>query len=188
MDKNSHRTILQQIAQKAMIERGFNTDFPTSVLDELKELNLSYLKQNHIRDLRSLLWCSIDNEDSRDLDQLSVAAQLPGNMIRVLVAVADVDALVNAHSTIDMHASQNTSSIYTTAQVFPMLPEKLSTDLTSLNFNTDRAALVVEMDVDDKGVICQSDVYFALVHNYARLDYDTVAAWLDGTIPIGCLG
>jgi VacB/RNase II family 3'-5' exoribonuclease len=180
MDKNTHRTALQQIARRVMIERGFEPDFPATVIDELNKINLPDFTQNHIKDLRNLLWCSIDNEDSRDLDQLSVAGLLPENKVLVLVGIADVDALVNAESNLDKHASQNTSSIYTTAQVFPMLPEKLSTDLTSLNYNADRAAIVVEMVVDDKGVICQSDVYCAIVHNYARLDYDSVAAWLDG--------
>ena len=104
-----------------------------------------------VRDLRNLLWASIDNDDSRDLDQLTVAEALPGDNIKILVAVADVDSLVKNGSAIDEHAHHNTTSVYTAAEIFPMLPEKLSTDLTSLNFNEDRLAIVVEMVVGADG-------------------------------------
>jgi exoribonuclease-2 len=185
MENTTHRFTLQRIARKVMIERGFNADFPENVLNELNSLReIAEDKKSPSKDLRHLLWCSIDNEDSRDLDQLSFAEQLPDNKIKVLVAVADVDALVGQQSKLDIHASQNTTSVYTTAQVFPMLPEKLSTDLTSLNFDEDRACIVIEMVVEENGAICQSDVYCASVHNYARLDYDSVAEWLDGTGPM----
>ncbi len=185
MEKNTQRIALQKIARKVMIERGFNTDFPSEVLDELMEIKDPFnSKQNTVKDLRNLLWCSIDNEESRDLDQLSVAEQLPENKVRILVAIADVDALVNAQSNIDHYASQNTSTIYTIAQIFPMLPEKLSTDLTSLGFDEVRYAVVVEMIVDDNGSVIQSDVYCATVCNHAKLDYNPVGAWLEGTLPL----
>lgn len=185
INNNSHRTTLKQIARKAMLERGLEPDFPPDVLAELSEINFPAKDDKGIdRDLRSLLWCSVDNDDSLDLDQLTYAEQLPGNKTRVLVAVADVDALVNTKSNIDHHASQNTASIYTIAQIFPMLPEKLSTNLTSLNFDADRCAVVIEMVVDDDGAVQQSDVYCAIVRNRAKLVYESLAAWLEGTGPI----
>ena len=104
-----------------------------------------------VRDLRDLLWASIDNDDSRDLDQLTVAEAMPGDKVKILVAVADVDSLVKNGSAIDEHARHNTTSVYTAARIFPMLPEKLSTDLTSLNFNEDRLAIVVEMVIGADG-------------------------------------
>lgn len=182
MEANSQRIILRNIARKAMDEKGFQTGFPPGVLKELEIVGLNSINQQSMKDLRHLLWCSIDNEDSRDLDQLSWAEKLTENSIRVLIAIADVDALVEARSEIDIHASLNTTSVYTVAELFPMLPELLSTNLTSLNENEDRAALVIEMVVEDSGIILSSDVYCAMVHNYAKLDYETVGNWLDGTV------
>jgi VacB/RNase II family 3'-5' exoribonuclease len=185
MNENTHRMTLQHIARTAMIERGLVPDFSADVMNELREiLSPASYKPTIARDLRHLLWCSVDNAESLDLDQLSYAEQLVGNKVRILVAIADVDALVNAQSHIDQHAHQNTASIYTIAQIFPMLPEKLSTDLTSLCFDADRCAVVVEMIVGDDGVVQQSDVYCATVCNRAKLDYESVAAWLEGTGPI----
>ncbi len=106
------------------------------------------------RDLTALLWCSIDNDDSRDLDQLTVAEALPNDRTKVFVAVADVDSLVRDGCPLDEHARHNTTSVYTAAEIFPMLPEKLSTDLTSLNFHEERLAMVVEMVVDTDGSVC----------------------------------
>jgi exoribonuclease-2 len=136
------------------------------------------------KDLRDKLWCSIDNTDSLDLDQLSYAEQLAENKVRVFVAIADVDALVAEQSDIDNHASRNTATVYTVAQIFPMLPEKLSTDLTSLSFNTERCAIVIEMVIADDGSVEQSDVYAAIVKNRAKLDYISLGSWLEGTGPI----
>jgi VacB/RNase II family 3'-5' exoribonuclease len=136
-----------------------------------------------IRDLRDLLWCSIDNDDSRDLDQLTVTAPGRNGTVTVLVAVADVDALVGKGSAIDDHARANTTSVYTAAEIFPMLPEKLSTDLTSLGQDQARLAIVVEMAVAPDGRVDGSDVYRALVRSRAKLAYNGVAAWLDGTAP-----
>lgn len=131
-----------------------------------------------VRDLRHLPWCSIDNDDSRDLDQLSIA---DGDTI--LVAVADVDAAVRQDSPLDDHARTNTTSVYTAGGIFPMLPEKLSTDLTSLNPGGERLAVVVEFTTDAEGTVGDGDVYRARVVNHAKLAYDAVAAWLDGSGP-----
>ena len=134
-----------------------------------------------IRDLRDLLWSSIDNDDSRDLDQLAVAEAMPGDRVKILVAIADVGSLVKNGSAIDEHARHNTTSVYTAAQIFPMLPERLSTDLTSLNFKESRLAIVMEMVIDANGSLQGSDVYRALVLNHAKLAYPSVASWLDGS-------
>ena len=185
MDNKANRITLQNIARKAMIARGLEPDFPSAVVAELSKITSpADNKPSTAKDLRDKLWCSIDNTDSRDLDQLSYAEQLAENKVRVFVAIADVDALVAAQSDIDNHASHNTTSVYTVAQVFPMLPEKLSTDLTSLSFDADRCAIVVEMVVGEDGTVGQSDVYSAIVRNRAKLDYMSVGSWLEGTGPV----
>ena len=130
--------------------------------------------------MRDLLWCSIDNDDSFDLDQLTAAGKLPDGRTKILVAIADVDALVKRGSEIDAHALHNTSSIYTTAEIFPMLPEKLSTDLSSLNFNEVRLANVVEMIIQEDGSLTDFDIYPAQVRSHAKLAYNSVADWLEG--------
>ncbi len=184
-DDKHHRAILQRIARRAMLERGLQPDFSRQALAELDTIQgLAAKAEGPVRDLRGLLWCSIDNDDSRDLDQLSVAEALPGGAAKVLVAVADVDGLVKKDSAIDGHARQNTTSVYTEAKIFPMLPEKLSTDLTSLNYAEDRNAIVVEMIFSENGSLGSSDVYAAIVRNRAKLAYHSVGAWLDGTGPI----
>src|SRR5512135_1020121 len=145
-DDKHHRALLQRIARRVMLERGLQPDFSRQALAELESIQgLAEKAEGPIRDLRHLLWCSIDNDDSRDLDQLSVAEELPDGNVKVFVAVADVDGLVKKDSAIDSHARQNTTSVYTEAIIFPMLPEKLSTDLTSLNYAEDRQAMVIEM-------------------------------------------
>ena len=167
-----------------MIDHGMVPDFTPEVLAELDGMSEpGGLHDQSLRDLRRLLWCSIDNDDSRDLDQLSVAEALPNKTVKVLVAVADVDSLVRKRSYIDEHARENTTSVYTAACIFPMLPERLSTDLTSLNFDVDRPAIVVEMVVGEDGTLRRSDVYRALVRNHAKLAYNSVAAWLEGDGP-----
>ena len=177
-----HRALLQDIAQRAMQERGLLPDFSAEVLSELGKIQAP-AAANHdkpVRDLTNLLWASIDNDDSRDLDQLTVAEAMPGDKIKILVAIADVDALVKNGSAIDDHARHNTTSVYTAAMIFPMLPEKLSTDLTSLNFKEDRLAIVIEMVMGADGSLQASDIYRARVRNHAQLAYNSVAAWLDG--------
>lgn len=136
-----------------------------------------------IRDLRHLTWFSIDNDDTRDLDQLSVAEALPAGAVRLMVAVADVDCLVRPGGAVDDHAAANTTSVYTAAGIFPMLPELLSTDLTSLHEGQERLSVVVDMLVADDGTVSESSIYRALVLNRAKLTYDAVSAWLDGAGP-----
>jgi len=176
-----HRPILQGIARRAMLERGLLPDFSAEALAELGEITMpAKMSDKPVRDLRDLLWASLDNDDSRDLDQLSVAEAMPGSNVKILIAVADVDLLVKNGSAIDEHARHNTTSVYTAARTFPMLPEKLSTDLTSLNFHEDRRAIVVEMVIDAAGSLQKSDIYRAHVRNHAKLAYNGVAAWLEG--------
>jgi VacB/RNase II family 3'-5' exoribonuclease len=175
---------LKSIARRIMIERGLLPDFSPAVLAETDALReASAARAPAIRDLRELLWASIDNDNSRDLDQLSVAEPLPGGAVKIFVAVADVDATVTRHCAIDDHAQTNTTSVYTAAGSFPMLPERLSTDLTSLGEGQDRLAIVAEMIVDTDGAVGASDVYRAAVRNHSKLAYNAVAAWLDGSAP-----
>ncbi|MBV8342153.1 MAG: RNB domain-containing ribonuclease [Gammaproteobacteria bacterium] len=176
---------LEAIARRALLARGFAPDFSAEALEQLRAIGGAAMERGPaIRDLRSLPWCSIDNDDSRDLDQLSVAQPLPDGDVRILVAIADVAATVARDSPIDAHARTNTTSVYTAAGVFPMLPERLSTDLTCLAENAERLSLVVAMDVGADGSIGASDVYRAVVVNRAKLAYDSVAAWLEGKGPL----
>jgi exoribonuclease-2 len=179
-----HRSILQRIAHQAMVEKGLVPDFPPQALAELEGIHgPATATDGSPRDLRKLLWCSIDNDDSRDLDQLTVAEALPNGAAKVLVAIADVDAVVKKRSALDDHARQNTTSVYTVAETFPMLPEKLSTDITSLNYASDRLAVVIEMVLADDGTLQSSDIYEATVRNWAKLAYNSVAGWLEGSGP-----
>jgi VacB/RNase II family 3'-5' exoribonuclease len=181
------RAALQRIARRVMQERGLLPDFSAAALAELGRLQRPAevgAADADVHDLRSLLWCSIDNDDSLDLDQLTVAEAVPGDGIRIRVAIADVDALVAKATAIDEHAAYNTTSVYTAAQVFPMLPEKLSTGLTSLNQKQERLAVVFDMVVALEGSVQSSDVYRARVHSKAKLAYNSVAAWLEETGPV----
>ncbi len=181
--KRSHLQILRRIARRAMIERGFLPDFTAQVRDELAALRPAPA-QAGLRDLRDLPWCSIDNDDSRDLDQLTAARGGGSGAATIYVAIADVDAMVRKGRPIDDHACHNTTSIYTAAQIFPMIPETLSTGLTSLNDGEDRAAIVVELTVRADGILDGSDVYRALVRSRAKLAYNAVAAWLENSGPM----
>ena len=175
------RARLDRIAREAMIARGLLPDFSLAAQHELGGLQAAGIEgDGQIRDLRGLLWASINNDDSRDLDQLTVAEALPGGQAKILVAVADVDAVVKSGTAIDEHARHNTTSVYTAATIFPMLPEKLSTDVTSLNPAEDRLAVVVEMAVGADGSLLDSAIYRAYVRNRAKLAYNSVAAWLEG--------
>jgi len=188
MKTNEHRDrgFLDEIAHRVMIERGLAPDFPRAALAELEKITGPAIETGAtaLADARNLLWCSLDNDDSRDLDQLTAAESSDNGEARILVAIADVDAIVKKQSAIDLHARQNTTSVYTASEVFPMLPEKLSTDFTSLNFSADRLAVVIDMTIDPKGAIQRSSLYRAKVRNRARLSYNSVAAWLDGSSPI----
>ena len=180
-----HRAILQEIAHQAMLDRGLLPDFSVQAITELNKIQSPARRNGEsIRDLTELLWVSIDNDDSRDLDQLTVTEAMPGNTLKVQVAIANVDALVKDGSAINEHARHNTTTVYTPAEIFPMLPEKLSTNLTSLNFNQDRLTIVVEMIIGADGSLHKSDIYQALVRNHAKLTYNNVAAWLEGRSPI----
>jgi exoribonuclease-2 len=179
-----NRSVLRDIAHRAMVERGLEPDFAPAALTQLARVGISPAPASGTRDLRQLAWASIDNDDSLDLDQLTVAQELPGGGAKVLVAIADVDALVPRGSALDDHARTNTTSVYTAAEVFPMLPERLSTDLTSLADQQDRPAVVIEFSVDGSGAMTGSDIYPALVRNRAKLAYNAVAAWLDGAGPM----
>src|SRR5215469_7379488 len=175
---------LRNIAHRAMLEHGLEPDLPAAAAAELAAISTPAMEHGpQIRDQRALLWCSIDNDDSRDLDQLSVAEPLAGGAVRILVAIADVDASIAPGSPLDAHASANTTSVYTAAEIFPMFPERLSTDLTCLAENQERLSVVIDMTVAPDGSMTTSDVYRALVVNRAKLAYDSVAAWLDARGP-----
>jgi VacB/RNase II family 3'-5' exoribonuclease len=185
-DQN-HHTLLQSIAHRVMLERGLLPDFSAAAIAELSRMQSPTMQKGapvsaeyKIRDMRGLLWASIDNDDSCDLDQLTFAEAIPADKVKILVAIADVDAVVKNDSAIDQHARHNTTSVYTAAETFPMLPEEISTDITSLNFNEERLALVIEMVIGADGSLQDSDIYHAWVRNHAKLAYNSVAAWLEG--------
>jgi len=178
---------LSAIAHQAMIDAGFVPDVPHSVLDELQSLASKppqAVADSGTRDLRSLLWSSIDDRKSRDLDQVEYAERQPNGDICVRVGIANVDALVPKGSAIDGHAAENGTSVYTGVRTFPMLPEQLSTDMTSLVGGTDRSSIVTEVIIAPDGTVKSTDVYPALLHNYAKLSYEAVGAWLDNKGPI----
>ena len=184
-DDRQHRSILQRIAHRVMIERGLLPDFTSQEMVELDGIHgPATIVEVSTRDLRNLVWCSIDNDDSLDLDQLTVAIPMAGGAVKIFIAIADVDAIVKKHSALDDHAKHNTTSVYTAAEIFPMLPEKLSTDLTSLKFESDRLAIIVEMIIGSDGSLQSSDIYQAIVHNNAKLTYNSVAGWLEGSEPM----
>jgi VacB/RNase II family 3'-5' exoribonuclease len=172
-------------ARAAMIEHGFQTDFPAGTDAELAAIEAcaETPPEANLKDLRGLLWSSIDNDTSKDLDQIEWAERLADGRIRVLVGVADVDARVHKSTLIDSHAQSETTSVYTGVKVFPMLPTELSEGVTSLNENEDRAAIVVEMCVDPEGTASDGKAYRALVRNRAQLAYGSVGAWLEDRSP-----
>ena len=189
--RGQHRAILERVAVRAMRERGFLPELSEDGRAQLTALQAPPAMRGGtdwdgaaVRDLTALPWASIDNDDSRDLDQLTVADAPSGDVLTIRVAVADVDALVKEGSPIDAYARHNTTSVYTAGRVFPMLPERLSTDLTSLNPDQTRLAVVVEFAVAPDGAIQRSAVYRAQVRNHAQLTYHGVAAWLSAEAPI----
>jgi VacB/RNase II family 3'-5' exoribonuclease len=184
-NNGSQRTLLQKIARQSMLDKGFLVDFTPAVLNFLHNLTERVINvSNPMRDLRNLSWCSIDNDDSEDLDQLSVAEPMDAGAIKILVTIADVDSVVDKNSVFEDHASHNSTSVYTSALIFPMLPEKLSTDLTSLKYHADRSAIVVEFIVAEDGSITNSDIYPAAVQNKAKLAYNSTSAWLEASADI----
>ena len=187
---------LEEIARRALIERDFQPDFPAKAREEVRRIergfpqNLEEEDGSYVQDLRELRWFSIDNADTRDLDQLSVAEGERDGDIRLRIAIADVSVLVEPDSAIDQRAYHNTTSIYTPAGTFPMLPRELSEGLTSLHEGEDRMAVVVDMTVDDDGSIKETEIYRARVRNHQRLVYRVVGAWLDdeSEMPGGWIG
>ena len=168
-----------------MLENGFEPEFSPAVMAEVRALpeDPKRARQPETQDLRSLLWSSIDNRQSRDLDQVQHAERAVDGAIVVRLGIADVTSLVPPGSAADDHAATNTTSVYTGVTVFPMLPERLSTDLTSLNEGVDRLAFVVQFTIDAAGNVSGESIYHALVHNHAKLVYDAVGSWLEGDGP-----
>ena len=171
-----------------MAANGFEPNFPSDALAELTAIESEFKPESvedGMKDLRDLLWSSIDNASSRDLDQIEYAEQLDNGDIRILVAIADVDHLVKKDSALDRHAAENTFTIYTETEMFPMLPEELSTGLTSLNEGDDRIAVIVELVVKENGDVPGNTVYRGLVRNRAKLAYESIGKWLDenGAVP-----
>jgi exoribonuclease-2 len=181
---NPTQVDLQAVAKAVMQQRGFNPDFPPAVKKQLADLRAhppQIAAGKDVRDLRNLLWSSIDNDTSRDLDQIEVAERLPDDSVKVLVGIADVDAFVPKQTAIDQHAARETTTVYAGIRNFPMLPDELSTGKTSLLENQDCFSVVVEFVADTGGHVTSSEVYRALVRNHAQLQYNSVGAWLEGT-------
>jgi VacB/RNase II family 3'-5' exoribonuclease len=177
---------LQAVAKQVMMQYGFHPDFPPEVAQQLAQLKSNppnVAAGNDVRDLRDLLWSSIDNDTSRDLDQIEVAERMPDGQIKVMIAIADVDAFVPKDSPIDKHAASETTTVYTGVRIFPMLPEELSTGATSLLEGADKLSVVTEYVVGKDGNVTSSSVYRALVRNQAQLAYRAVGGWLEGTSP-----
>ena len=183
-NKNPSHVDLQATAKEIMRQRGFEPDFPAAVQKQLADLRAhppQISAGKDVRDLRNLLWSSIDNDTSRDLDQIEVAERLPNGNLKVLVGIADVDAFVPKQTAIDQHAARETTTVYAGVKNFPMLPEELSTGKTSLLETQDCLSVAIEFVVDADGHVTSSDVYRALVRNHAQLQYNSVGAWLEGT-------
>ena len=182
-DANPSYLDLQATAKGIMQKYGFEPDFPLPVATQVA--NLGQLPQvspsRDLRDMRNLLWSSIDNDTSRDLDQIEVVESASNGDVKVMVGIADVDAFVAKMTAIDQHAARETTTVYTGIRNFPMLPEQLSTGVTSLLENQDRLSIVIEFVVDTGGNLKSSDVYRALVRNKAQLQYNSVGAWLEGS-------
>jgi exoribonuclease-2 len=184
MSKPNPSLNLQAIARQVMEARGFQPDFPPETGQQLAEIKAhppQLTASSKVQDLRNLLWSSIDNDTSRDLDQIEVAEPLPNGDVKVRIGIADVDAFVAKDSPIDRHAERETTSVYTGVAIFPMLPNELSTGASSLLPDVDRPAVVTEFVVDANGEVSSSNVYRAIVRNKAQLTYNAVGAWLEGT-------
>lgn len=184
-----HRTLLARIAAGAMAERGLEPEFSDAAARQAANTHLPDERTAaRVTDLRRLPWCSIDNDDSLDLDQLTTADALENGGTRIRIAIADVATSVPQRTPLDQHAHRNTTSVYTPARKFPMLPDRLSTDLTSLNEGADRSAIIVDFVVSERGAISKSQIYRGRVRNQAKLTYREVGRWLEagGELPNGC--
>jgi len=186
MPANPSHFDLQVIAKEVMQQHGFQPDFPPQVPQQLADLRAhppQIAPTGDIRDLRNLLWSSIDNDTSRDLDQIEVAAPASNGDVKVMVGIADVDSFVPKQTPIDLHAARETTTVYAGVRNFPMLPEELSTGKTSLLENQDCLSVVVEFTVDSTGIVSSPSVYRAVVRNKAQLQYNSLGAWLEGKAP-----
>lgn len=186
MPTNPSHLDLQAIAKEVMQQHGFQPDFSPQIPQQLADLRAhppQIAPVGDIRDLRNVLWSSIDNDTSRDLDQIEVAESGSNGDVKVMVGIADVDAFVPKLSAIDQHAARETTTVYAGVRNFPMLPEELSTGKTSLLENQDCLAVVVEFTVDSTGVVNAPSVYRAVVRNKAQLQYNSLGAWLEGKAP-----
>jgi VacB/RNase II family 3'-5' exoribonuclease len=182
-DANPTHLDLQAIAKQVMQQRGFQPDFPPQVPQQLADLKAhppQIAPTTDIRDLRNLLWSSIDNDTSRDLDQIEVAERLPSGGVKIMIGIADVDSFVPKGTPIDQHAARETTTVYAGVRNFPMLPEELSTGKTSLLENQDCLSVVAEFVVDSAGTVSSPSVYRAVVRNKAQLQYNSLGAWLEG--------
>ena len=184
MQKTEHPIDLTEIAKRSMAEHQLLFDFPPEVIREVNQLqSAAKPTASSVKDVRHFLWFSLDNDDSKDLDQLTYAESIGSQFYKIYIAIADVDSLVKKGSAVDRYAHQNTTSVYTPTKIFSMLPEKLSNDLTSLNENQDRLAIVVEADIQLDGSLSNYVVYPGYVNNHAKLAYNSVSEWLDGIGP-----
>src|SRR5579864_57259 len=176
---------LQAAAKQLMLQNGFEPEFPPAVAQQLAAIKSKppQAAPGDVQDLRKLLWSSIDNDTSRDLDQIEYAEKLADGTTRVLVGIADVDSFVPKGSPIDLHAGKETCTVYTGVRNFPMLPEELSTGTTSLLEVDGKLSVVTEFSVDGNGEVSKHQIYPALVINKAQLAYNGVGAWLEGTGP-----
>ena len=170
---------LRAVARQAMIDSGFQPDYTPEMNAELQQIGKQADTGASLKDLRSLLWSSIDNDDTRDLDQIEYAEQVADGSWRLMIAIADVDAEVPKGSAIDDHAEQQTTTVYTGAVIFPMIPTELSAGATSLFADVDRKSVVIDMRVDTTGNVSAADIYRANVRNRAQLAYNSVGDWLD---------
>jgi len=185
-DANPTHLDLQAIAKQVMQQRGFQPDFPPQVPQQLADLKAhppQIAPAGDIRDLRNLLWSSIDNDTSRDLDQIEVAERLPSGSVKIMIGIADVDSFVPKDTPIDQHAARETTTVYAGVRNFPMLPEELSTGKTSLLENQDCLSVVAEFVVDPAGIVSNPSVYRAVVRNKVQLQYNSLGAWLEGKSP-----
>ncbi len=167
-----------------MLDAGFTPDFPAAVSREVQTAKPPIPSNGAVRDLRALLWSSIDNDSSKDLDQVEYAEKLPDGAVRLLIGIADVDATVSKNSATDTYASGEATSVYTGMAIFPMLPAELSTDMTSLRDAQDRLSIVIELHVLESGEIKDYEVYPAWLRNRAKLAYHSTGDWLQGRGPI----
>lgn len=184
MDHSSSEVDLRVLAEQVVRARGFDPQFPPAVQQQVAQIEAhppATAPDGKVRDLRSLLWSSIDNDDSKDLDQVEYAEDLGNGRTRLLVGIADVDVFAARNSAIDAHAARETTTVYTGVRVFPMLPEQLSTGLSSLLEGADKLSVVTEFVVSADGNIETYDVYRAVVRNKAQLMYSAVGKWLEGT-------